>query len=109
MKPPDQHREQLAEELVMAAAAEFDRQGIRVTFGQGSADWIVDRMRQAQITCGLYTPDLHAAVRRLRAAGKLVSVMIGRYERRQPRYTLKPAQGRAQWPREATDNRETTV
>lgn len=90
MKPVDQHREQLAEELVMAAAAEFDRQGIRVCAAWRSPDWIVDRMRQAGITCGLCTWDLNAALQRLRKAGRLVNVAVGRYEWGQPRYAIKP-------------------
>lgn len=106
MIPADSNREQLAEELVLAAAAEFDRQGIRVCASYHSPDWIVDRMRQAGITCGLYTWDLNAAVHRLRKAGKLVSVMVGRYEHRQPRYALKPAQVIAQVSDKSAENLE---
>lgn len=96
MIPPIPNRAEYAEALVLAAVAEFDRQGIRVTYGQGSADYVVARMRQAMIHGRLHTHDLAQAVKRLRKAGKLIVVPVGQYSNRTKLFGLRAAQSYAQ-------------
>lgn len=85
-------READADQIVLAAVREFTRQGVRVTTGQRSPDYVVKQMRQAVITYGYTTHELNQAVRRLRKAGKVADVLVGKYECHHPRLGLMPTE-----------------
>jgi hypothetical protein len=82
MIPPTPSRDQLADELVLALVGAFAALGINVTYSSSSPDYIVGRIRQACCSMGFSTTELNQAVKRLRAAGKLISVPAGRYPNR---------------------------
>lgn len=85
MIPPTPYRDLLAEELVLALVAAFMALGIDVTYSSSSPDYLVGRIRQACCSMGFSTTELNQAVKRLRAAGKLISVPGGRYPSRNKR------------------------
>ena len=95
-------REAYADQLVLLAVQEFTRQGVRVTVGQRSPDYLVKLMRQSLITQGCTTHELNQAVLRLRRAGKIVDAPLGKYECHHPRFGLVPTELRTESSTEGT-------
>lgn len=103
LTPYTANREAYADQLMLAAVNAFYESGVRVTTGQRSPDYVVARMRQAVITYGYTTHELNQAVLRLRRAGKLVDVPVGKYECHHPRLGLMPVEIRAEFNGEVTE------
>jgi len=84
-------RNHAADTLVQAAIEEFFRQRIRVTAGQRSPDYFVEKMRQAKISQDYTTRELNESLMRLRMAGKIVEKAVGTYANRGAMMGLAPA------------------
>lgn len=84
-------RNHAADALVQGAIEEFFRQRIRVTAGQRSPDYFVEKMRQAKINQDYTTRELNESLMRLRLAGKIVEKAVGTYSNRGAMMGLAPA------------------
>lgn len=101
--PYTANREAYADQIVLAAVREFTRQGVRVTTGQRSPDYVVKQIRLIMMTQGCTTHELNQAVLRLRRAGKIVEAPVGRYECHHPRLGLVPAELRTELSAQASE------
>ena len=81
-------RQDGADACVLNAISRLSEAGIRTTDSRTSPDYLVKRMRAMNLTSD-YTPrELQDALGRLRLAGQVVEVVVGRYSNREPKMGL---------------------
>lgn len=77
---------------VLYAVRKFNEQGIRVTDGKNSPDWLPRKMREAKLAQDYTTKELAEAMAGLRLQGRLVMTKVGTYGNRTPMTGLTVAE-----------------